>query len=702
MAATNIAQLAENIKSSVEDLFSSEKRGGQHAVGGAIDRVLSFIDPSKWMGSKDPLYSFQVISVTGNLDPKAGVLAAPAGWDEFPLPLSPTEINQDENFAIMIRPTQGGTAVKHSGNRYKDLTISGTTGIHPFKGSGGALSDGTAVLQPKDLKHQSGYYVFLQLRNWFRAYYEQKASEKESAKNMRLIFKNYKDGEFLMVELVKFSMRRSAGRPHMYDYVLNFKVIGVMKFVERETDFLRDLDKTIQDAVDYIDTARGVFLRSQEILRQVEANAEAIAVEPLRKIGLVAKSAIGVGNVASDMSSQLIRNTVTSATAVAILLGIKKEQNKEKQGQSAGSSVFRSMQLPTNIDQAAKTNPANLIIGLRENLLNVPLTNFSPTAIQSLQEEQEVSKSLPRSYYEETLANLKRIRDNAADQFNLSNSIYNDQYQRTVTSAAEAGKVATDEEFQLLDAFNKAIKGLDALLGSKTLFKSVYPTRIANLESAFDGQIDLKAEEAVREIAVSTGTTLERIALEELGDSSRWPEIVELNDLKPPYIVQDISDPTPNVKRPGDKLLIPIPSINGFSNAPSSKELAINSDLTEAEKSLGIDLKMTPEFDLEITNRGDLAVARGAENAAQAMVLKLSYEKGDLLKHPGIGVGINVGSKGSPVSDLKSSIIASLAADPRFEAIQDLSLRREDSTLLVKFVAKIKSVDIPVPITLKL
>ena len=32
----------------------------------------------------------------------------------------------------------------------------------------------------------------------------------------RLVFKNYKDGEFLVVELMSFNMKRAAGRPFLY------------------------------------------------------------------------------------------------------------------------------------------------------------------------------------------------------------------------------------------------------------------------------------------------------------------------------------------------------------------------------------------------------------------------------------------------------------------------------------------------------
>ena len=122
-------------------------------------------------------------------------------------------------FAHSIKPTQGGTVVTHSGNKYKSLKISGTTGISPFRGPSGASRDtGASLFSPGGLKFSSGYEVFITLRNYFKAYYEFKNTG-QLDRNARLIFKNYKDGEFLVIELMNFNMKRSA-EDHSYTIMI--------------------------------------------------------------------------------------------------------------------------------------------------------------------------------------------------------------------------------------------------------------------------------------------------------------------------------------------------------------------------------------------------------------------------------------------------------------------------------------------------
>src|SRR5690606_4138276 len=105
-------------------------------------------------------------------------------------------INQKERPSISIKPSQGGTTTNHGGISYGTLIVKGTTGIAPFRGEGGVNSkNGEAIFQPKDLKHKSGYEVFIHFRNWFRTYYQWKFKRGKDAENYRLVFKNYKDGE---------------------------------------------------------------------------------------------------------------------------------------------------------------------------------------------------------------------------------------------------------------------------------------------------------------------------------------------------------------------------------------------------------------------------------------------------------------------------------------------------------------------------
>jgi hypothetical protein len=123
--------------------------------------------------------------------------------------------------------------------------------------------------------------------------------------------------------------------------------------------------------------------------------------------------------------------------------------------------------------------------------------------------------------------------------------------------------------------------------------------------------------------------------------------------------------------------------------------------LDELEKSLGTDLRITPTFDLALGNNGDFQIVQGADNVAQAIVLKLGYEKGELIRNPTIGVGLGIGSKFPNLGVIREDLIRSLTQDPRIDKVMNLQLNREGGSLTLTFDLKIKQVDIPVPVVIK-
>lgn len=685
-------QLVDNISGSVLNLLGlSNDSYPKQANSKEVMAVLSTVDGSNWLKLSFP-YTFSVVNIggTGN-NP----------FTDFSLPLAPTSLKQTEEFAISIRPTQGGTTTTHSGNRYKTLNIKGTTGVAPFKGSGGARAKtGVAIFQPKQLKYLSGYEVFIRLRNWFRAYYEYKKTQGKHAVGLRLVFKNYKDGEFLIVELVKFDMERQGSRSFLYDYDLEFKVISHLSFTalnNRTTGF----EEALETVNDVLDTSRGVMLRSQDILRQVESTYESIVVEPLRKISLTVKAAIGVVTVAGDMGNKAIKNTVSSFSALTILLGLKAQQDANKVTGGLDHRIA-AVVLPKDLTNAAKTQGANSIINLNEALMAMDPSVFPEQTRNALALDQSASQKLPKSFYSNTLTGLIRVKNNLEDFLNLGSPQYDSIFERTATLKASFTKVPTSAELDLLAAFNDAISALQLLLSTESLFKSSYDARIADMISRFNGNIELFAESAVLQQKYVAGQTLERIAQQELGDSTRWGELVEVNGLKAPYVTDDKSSTLEGVLRPGDTFLIPTAAVSGFSQVPSAKDIKTTVGLSELEKSLGTDLKVTSNFDLSLSNSGDLEVVSGAQNMAQAVILKLSYTKGEIMRYPELGTGLIPGVKFPPIETIKEGLTNTLLQDNRIDNIFDLSIIRDGSAAYISFNLKIKSIDIPVPIKIPL
>jgi hypothetical protein len=704
--ALGISDLVNNITDSVQNLVNqlTGQTNSQYPYptqSTMVGTALNDINKKAWNSLPTP-YSFAVYN--GNISSFDGT-----PFQEFQLPLAPGKINQTEHFAISIKPTQGGTVVSHSGNRYKTLIISGTTGVAPYRGAGGVVkSTGAAIAAPNDLKHRSGYEVFLQLRNYFKAYYEYKRLLKDpSVQAVRLVFKNYKDGEFLIVELLDFQMDRQAPRSFLYDYNLTFKVLGKVSFASPNSN-LTAFENILATATEKIDIARGAFLQTQNIIRQVEATYDATILDPLRKIALAVKAFQGIGATAAEVSKQIVTDTVTALAALGIMNKFQSMQHAAATGTSAGTVNsgppnvnVTQVTLPTDLAAAVKNNPAQTVINLNQGLLLLQPSDFPPATQTAFALEQASVLNLPRSFYQTALDNLQRVKDNAEDAFGLPSPQYDALFDRTSTVPPSTSTSITDAQFDVLAAFNQAMQGVQAVLSTDVMFKSTFADQIAYMNNAFSNQLDLQALPAVQQIVMPANTDLEELALQYLNDPTRWVEIAELNDLRTPYLIQDQSDTTTNVIHPGQPILIPVNPTVGFSQLPVGAQIT-SEQLTAFEKNLGTDLKLTPDFDLALGNDQDLQVVSGTQNVAQAVVLKLGIEQGELTSNPTIGVGIKVGNLVPDLSQVRNDLIKTLTQDNRIAAITNLTINQQGGSLYLTFQLLIKQLDIPVPLNIKL
>ena len=269
-AAGGIADVSGDIAEGIGNAFTSlAKRFGFIEKGGHglypenSDHVTK-IDKKNWSQIPFP-YSFEILGSNGKPVEE---------FKKFELPIPPSSLEQTEEFAVNIRPTQGGTVVTHSGNRYKTLVLKGTTGMTP--NSNGYQVDPktgesfTGFGDPNNIKYKSGFEVFMLLKNWFKAYQDYKTV----AKNMssKMVFRNYKDGESLIVEPPKFKMIEQAARPLLYDYEIIFRVIGVLKPEPKKPPSFFDHVNNVLGGIDNVTRGiNNVVTLYNDTLTQVDA-----------------------------------------------------------------------------------------------------------------------------------------------------------------------------------------------------------------------------------------------------------------------------------------------------------------------------------------------------------------------------------------------------------------------------------------------
>ena len=96
------------------------------------------------------------------------------------------------------------------------------------------------------------------------------------------------------------------------------------------------------------------------------------------------------------------------------------------------------------------------------------------------------------------------------------------------------------------------------------------------------------------------------------------------------------------------------------------------------EQRAKVDLAIDANGEINFTTNGDLVLSYGLDNAVQAMRLKVITELGTVRYHPNFGLVSVVGKVNADLDSIKSliaeSLIAQVAADPRFDRIETLDV----------------------------
>lgn len=154
------------------------------------------------------------------------------------------------------------------------------------------------------------------------------------------------------------------------------------------------------------------------------------------------------------------------------------------------------------------------------------------------------------------------------------------------------------------------------------------------------------------------GDSMQRIALREMGDASRWAEIVAFNNLLPPYISDTAA--APGVLLAGD--LIKIPASVTVARADTDPDLVFE-----------IDIKLNPDGTLAFGADGDFTPVAGLDNLKQALRDLLDTEAGELMFHPSYGSKMRriIGMVSGPTASALAAAYAraALESDSRVQRV---------------------------------
>jgi Protein of unknown function (DUF2634) len=165
---------------------------------------------------------------------------------------------------------------------------------------------------------------------------------------------------------------------------------------------------------------------------------------------------------------------------------------------------------------------------------------------------------------------------------------------------------------------------------------------------------------AIKVYTVKGDDTLQRIALNELGDEDLWPFIASIND--------GISGNDDLVA--GEDIFLP--SQVQTSEKDNKEQFILTEDV--AGDPYGSDIKLDDDGNVIIQENGDFSLVSGLSNIEQAVDLRLNTEMGALIKQSAYGITAAAGFAGTTMAlrYLKLAIRVALIQDPRIESVTDM------------------------------
>ena len=223
----------------------------------------------------------------------------------FPLVLAPQSIGISTPFAISAIATNKGILEENNGVVFRNISISGTTGLYPLrdvsKGSSSNLSGTFKSFAPKTAKaidsvlkkiataaasggdvsssninlQQTGYYQFWALNNFLVEYAESKKTK--NGKNIRLVFNCPKDNISYVCTPISFNLSRSAADPLLYYYSIQLKCWDVTTSkgsLDNAFDDIPSKDNlgAVKKVLDRLRESRDVMQSASNVLKSVQSD----------------------------------------------------------------------------------------------------------------------------------------------------------------------------------------------------------------------------------------------------------------------------------------------------------------------------------------------------------------------------------------------------------------------------------------------
>lgn len=186
---------------------------------------------------------------------------------------------------------------------------------------------------------------------------------------------------------------------------------------------------------------------------------------------------------------------------------------------------------------------------------------------------------------------------------------------------------------------------------------------------------------SVRLAETHHGDTPQDIAFRELGDANRWPELVWINKLVPPYITDNPDEAGERVLLTGSLIKIP---------APLGTPVASNKRAEVFGRDCGLWGKR-----LLATEAGDFAVVAGTKNLTQQIRHAINTPRGQQTRHPRYGCMVWVlhGKITGPTADALGAEYVRSTLDADYRIREVISSEAETVGDALRVVAVAETID---------
>lgn len=520
--------------------------------------------------------------------------------ETFTLPINPQSMNITTPFAIETSASLGGIVEEHNGAPFRNITLQGTTGVLPLRGSAGmvqtagpleaifsgtvraikttvsalAAVPGASSLRPNvvkaeeiagDLKGTTGYYQFHLLQQFLESYVALKKTQQ--GRPYRLAFSIWKDQETYLVTPVAFDRQRSAQDPDSYNFTIQLRAwrrydlaTGPAPYDNQDRGNAREPSK-LAEALNTLRASRRAVQSLKGVVNGIRGDIKTVLFEPLRESILFIKDALGVVLAVSDLPVNIIRDM--KAPILEAASTVRLAQSVQSRFDNLGSDLSSEYQkivdeiqsLAVSSSKAESgsgssgggldldpASPAHKILDNPDDhpelfdAINVSDLNLPPDTVRKIIGERDRVRKLNRLDYEKIRDNLEILIADLADACGAGDPTYNEIMGRPAPSF---DKEPTDDDYEMLFSLNQLVMEFSRLSATGEVNNSRRSVMeyVAGLAGRSGIRFDIPRSHF--QVPFPYGSTLEMLAARYLGDPQRWHEIATLNRLREPYVDEE-------------------------------------------------------------------------------------------------------------------------------------------------------------------